>query len=177
MLWQKTRQQEKKIELATNNLVESNNELEQKVKTKKKFSKGVHDGIYRVDLTGAYESNKLKYESMDSIGLSGIQRYDFEKEREKHLTGQIFQSAIKFISTRDITPKLSNQDSLYFGYTKFLLQDTRYELKINGENHDFRFEDRISKPIDAPIEIEMTQISISSDGMRIDTSTAVRTIN
>ena len=174
-LWHKTRIQEKQIEEATKELKESNEQLEQKLRTQIEFSKNI-----KHDLNSYSFFNPLKEETVihqDTLGLEGIQLYDFEKKRENELSSNFFSSTIRYMFSRDIEPKLSPQDTLYFGNSRYLIHDTKYELKINGEEHDFKFENRISKPSDQPINIELTQITISEDGMRMDTIRAIRTIN
>ncbi len=176
-LWHKTRMQERQIEEATKELKESNEQLEQKLRTQIEFSKNINHKLNSFSFFNPLKEEISINQDQDSLGLEGIQLYDFEKKRENELSSQYFRSTIRYMFSRDIEPKLSSQDSLYFGYSKYLIHDTKYELKINGEKHDFKFENRISKPSDEPIKIELTQISISEDGMQMDTSRAIRTIN
>lgn len=176
-LWKKTRFQEVQIEKATKNLTETNRQLKQKVVTRFEFSKNREEIIDGFDFSFPHKKTILDDDALDPAGLHGIQLYDFQKKREENLTQHIFLSAIKYRSTKDIVPKLSNQDSLYFGYTKHLPFNTKYELKVNGEPQEFKFENKFSQSNNAPIEVEMTQMTISDDGMHIDTSKAFRIIN
>jgi len=76
-----------------------------------------------------------------------------------------------------IITKLSNQDSLYVGYTKNRFQDSKYELKVNDQPQDFILGNRYSFPKDSIYKLEMKKITISDDGQSIDTVKAIRILN
>jgi len=176
-LWTEIRIQEVFIDNASNDLVYSNDLLAEKIYNQHEFSKNTDHTGFHEPRYSEIENLRAKYQVETTRELNGAQRYDVEKSRKEQLERNHFRSNAKFLMPKRIITKLSNQDSLYVGYTKNRFQDSKYELKVNDQPQDFILGNRYSFPKDSIYKLEMKKITISDDGQSIDTVKAIRILN
>lgn len=176
LLWKDIRKSEAYILDECKELKESNDELAQKLILHREFISNTKftqfsDGSY-IHLENEIKENiKSGHEITTSI-----QKYSSEVSRRELLEQEYQFSLLSFHQPNPIEAKKSYQDILHVGYGPNIINETKYELYINGKPELYQGGKSYHFPKDQEIKIEIDKISINNSSMKIDTVTAIKII-